>query len=125
MSRPNDNEDDDRPRRPRRRDEEEEEEDDRPRRRKRGGGGVPCPKCGSTSQRGGPWPWYLGTVGAILCKAVICNDCDHEFDAKKPQADLATRKRNLAIGINGCGLLGILGVIGLLVAWIAFTMGNR
>jgi hypothetical protein len=58
----------------------------------------------------------------VLCKAVVCDDCDHEFDAKKPAADLATRKRNLAIGINGCGLLGILGVIGLLALWVSVVM---
>jgi hypothetical protein len=72
--------------------------------------------------RSGPWPWYLGTVGAILCRAVICNDCGHEYDANKPHADLATRKRNLALGINGCGLVGIIGVIGLLVLWIWIVM---
>ncbi|MBN9519521.1 hypothetical protein J0H58_13530 [bacterium] len=98
-----------------------EDEDDRPRRR-RSAGGVPCPECGWRSQRPGPWPWYLGTVGAVMCKAVVCNDCDHDFDAKKPHANLATRKRNLAIGINGCGFLGIVLVIGLLALWIAFTM---
>jgi hypothetical protein len=58
----------------------------------------------------------------ILCKAVICNDCGHEYDANKPHADLATRKRNLALGINGCGLLGIVGVIGLLVLWVLILM---
>jgi hypothetical protein len=108
-----------------RNDDDEDDDDDRPRRRKRRRrepDGVPCPKCGSRSQSPGPWPWYLGTVGAVLCKAVVCDDCDHEFDAKKPEANLATRKRNLAIGINGCGLLGIVGVFGLLTAWIMFTM---
>ena len=86
------------------------------------GRGVACPRCGSRSMRTGPWPWYLGTVGAILCKAVICNDCGHKYDANKPHANLATRKRNLALGINGCGLVGIIGVIGLLVLWIWFVM---
>ena len=57
-----------------------------------------------------------------MCKAVICNDCDHHFDAKKPHADLASRKRNLAIIINGIGALGIILVIGCLGAWIAMTM---
>lgn len=104
---------------------EDDDDDDRPRRRRRRGGSmtsVPCPRCGSVSNREGPWPWYLGTVGAVMCKAVICNDCDHEYDAKKPQADLATRKRNLAIGINGCGFLGILAVFGLLALWIMVVM---
>ena len=101
----------------------EDEDDDRPRRR-RTGSGVPCPQCGSRSNRPGPWPWYLGTAGAVLCRAVICNDCDHEFDAKKPSADLPSRKRNLAIGINGCGLLGILGVFGLRALWIGVVMGR-
>ncbi len=101
--------------------EDDDDDDDRPRRRRRrgGGNGVPCPRCGSRSQSPGPWPWYLGTVGAVLCRAVECDDCGHEFDAKKPSADLAARKRNLAIGINGCGLLGILGVFGLLALWIS------
>lgn len=94
--------------------------DDRPRRR--GGSGVPCPECGSRSQRSGPWPWYLGTLGAMLCRAVICNDCGHEFDAKKPRANLASRKRNLAIIINGIGALGILLVIGCLGYWVMLTM---
>jgi hypothetical protein len=99
---------------------EDEDDEDRPRRRRRpGGAGVPCPKCGSRSQRPGPWPWYLGTAGAVLCRAVICDDCDHEFDAKKPSADLAARKRNLAIGINGCGFVGILAVIAALGLWIS------
>lgn len=87
------------------------------------GYGTPCPECGSRSQRNGPWPWYLGTIGAIICRAVICNKCGHEFDAKKPHANLATRKRNLTIGINLLGLLGILMVFGLLAVWIAVVMG--
>jgi rubredoxin len=104
-------------------------EDDRPRR-----GGkrrnventrVPCPKCGARSVRSGPWPWYLGTIGAIMCKAVICNECGHEYDEKKPQANLATRKRNLAIGINAVGFIGIVAVISLLIVWIAYTMNPR
>ena len=99
---------------------EDEDEDDRPRRRK--GTGVPCPECGSRSQRAGPWPWYLGTIGAMLCRAVICNECGHHFDAKKPHADLAARKRNLAILINGVGLLGIICVLGCLVGWIITVM---
>ena len=74
------------------------------------------------SIRSGPWPWYLGTVGAILCKAVICNECGHEYDLKKPGAHLPTRKRNLAIVINAVGLVGILTVLGLLVVWIMYTM---
>src|SRR5262249_36243943 len=41
---------------------------------------VPCPKCGGMSGRSGTWPWYLGTVGAIMCKAVICNECGHEYE---------------------------------------------
>ncbi|MCI0703537.1 MAG: hypothetical protein L0241_20850 [Planctomycetia bacterium] len=105
---------------------DDEDEDERPRKRRRGHESrVPCPNCGSRSVRNGPWPWYLGTVGALLCKAVICNDCGHEFDEKKPQADLATRKRNLAIGINLVGGIGILTVIGLLVLWIMYTMNPR
>ncbi|HVK18827.1 MAG TPA: hypothetical protein VM533_17990 [Fimbriiglobus sp.] len=101
----------------------DDDPDDRPRRRRRRGHrGVPCPECGSEYQRSGPWPWYLGTVGMMFCKAVVCDDCGHHFDAKKPRADLATRKRNLAIAINGVGLLGILLVFGCLGAWIVFTM---
>ncbi len=122
-----DDEEDDRPRRrPQRRDEDDDDEDDRPRRRRRrpDNTNVPCPECGAYSARPGPWPWYLGTVGAMMCRAVICNECGHEYDEKKPEADLATRKRNLAIGINVVGGLGILTVIGLLALWISYTMGR-
>lgn len=51
---------------------------------------------------------------------MICNQCGHHFDAKKPQADLARRKRNLAIIINGIGGLGILAVIGGVIAWAIY-----
>jgi len=47
------------------------------------------------------------------------------YDEKKPHANLATRKRNLAIGINLVGFLGIVSVIGLLVVWIIYTMNPR
>ena len=60
-----------------------------------------------------------------MCKAVICNECGHEYDEKKPQANLATRKRNLAIGINAVGFLGIVTVLALLIVWIAYTMNPR
>jgi hypothetical protein len=60
-----------------------------------------------------------------MCRAVICNECGHEYDEKKPRANLATRKRNLAIGINLVGFLGISAVIGLLVVWIMYTMNPR
>jgi len=86
--------------------------------------GTPCPKCGSPLQRAGAWPWYLGTLGAMMMKAVQCAQCGHEFDAKKPQANLATRKRNLAILINGLGLLGIVAIIGGLVAF-AMSLGLK
>jgi DNA-directed RNA polymerase subunit RPC12/RpoP len=85
---------------------------------------VPCPACGSRWVRSGPWPWYLGTVGALLCKAVVCEDCGHEFDLYKPRADLGKRKLRLALGINGVGLIGIVLVIGGLYLWIRLTM-NR
>src|SRR5215471_14143874 len=82
---------DDRPRRRSDRSERDDYDDDRPRRRRNEvNTKVPCPECGARSVRSGPWPWYLGTVGAIMCKAVICNECGHEFDLKKPQANLAT-----------------------------------
>src|SRR5262245_29557537 len=57
----------------------DDDEDYAPRRR-RANTDVPCPKCGARSVRSGPWPWYLGTVGAILCRAVICNECGHEYE---------------------------------------------
>jgi hypothetical protein len=106
---------------------DDREDDDRPRRQRppRENTRVPCPEYGAKSVRNGPWPWYLGTVGAMLCKAVICNNCGHEYDQKKPHADLATRKRNLAIGINLVGGLGIVAILGLLVVWIMFTMNPR
>jgi hypothetical protein len=87
--------------------------------------GRVCPKCGSSYLSSGPWPWYLGTVGAMLCRAMVCDDCGHEFDAKKPHANLATRKRNLAIVINGIGLLGIAAILGGLVLWIWWFMTHR
>lgn len=96
--------------------------DDGPRARAKRRAGVECPKCGSTYSRAGSWPWYLGTVGAFVCRPVICEDCDHEFDAKKPEANLRSRLRNLAIVINGIGLLGIAAVIGLLGLWIWVVM---
>jgi|GEM_PF-6123321 len=83
---------------------------------------VLCPNCGGQSVRPGPWPWYLGTVGALMCRAVICNECGHEYDEKKPEANLATRKRNLAIGINLVGLLGIIAIIGGLALWLSMVM---
>lgn len=82
--------------------------------------GPACPQCGSHDLRNGPWPWYLGTVGALLVRAVVCNECEHHFDARKPEADLARRKRNLAILINGVGALGILTVIGALTLFAIF-----
>jgi C4-type Zn-finger protein len=97
---------------------DDDDDDDRPRPNTK----VPCPKCGGRSVRLGPWPWYLGTIGAIMCKAVICNECGHEYDEKKPDANLATRKRNLAIGINVVGLLGIIGVFGGLALWLSIVM---
>jgi predicted RNA-binding Zn-ribbon protein involved in translation (DUF1610 family) len=93
--------------------------------RRRSGSGRECPECGSTYLRAGPWPWYLGTVGAMLCKAMVCDDCGHEFDAKKPYTNLAARKRNLALVINGIGLLGILAIVGTLVLWIWWFMTHR
>jgi hypothetical protein len=117
-----DDDDDDRPRRRSDRS-ERDDDDDRPRKRRNEvNTKVPCPQCGARSVRSGPWPWYLGTVGAIMCKAVICNECGHEFDLKKPQANLASRKRNLAIVINLIGGIGILAVIGLLVVWLMYSM---
>ena len=81
--------------------------------------GPPCPQCGARELLPGPWPWYLGTIGVILVRAVICNRCGHHFDAKKPQADLAKRKRNLAILLNGIGGAGILAIVGGMVALVA------
>ena len=77
-----------------------------------------CPECGSHSQRAGPWPWYLGTAGAMLVRAVICNQCGHEFDARKPAADLGRRKLYLALLLNGIGAVGILLIIAMLAALI-------
>ena len=86
--------------------------------------GPPCPKCGGRKHKPGPWPWYLGTVGAMIVRAVVCVECGHHYDAKKPNADLPTRKRNLAIILNGIGALGIAAVIGLLVLVVKSTFKN-
>lgn len=80
--------------------------------------GMACPKCNSTAISSGPWPWYLGTIGAIFVKAVYCRQCGHDFDARKPNADLGKRKLTLALVINGIGGLGILAVIGALALMI-------
>ena len=84
--------------------------------------GVACPRCGGHSNRPGPWPWYLGTIGAIFVSARLCNLCGHEFDARKPQADFAKRKFNLALLINGFGGLGIVTIVVLLGWFIYVTM---
>ena len=83
-----------------------------------GYGGPVCPKCQSTATRPGPWPWYLGTIGAMLVSAKVCTQCGHEFDARKPHADLRKRKLVLALVINGIGLVGIIAVIAM-VATVA------
>ena len=82
--------------------------------------GVVCPRCGGQSNRPGPWPWYLGTIGAILVSARLCDLCGHEFDARKPQADVAKRKFNLALLINGFGGLGIVTVV-VLLGWLIYV----
>ncbi len=82
--------------------------------------GVACPRCGSRSHRSGPWPWYLGTIGAIFVSARLCNACGHEFDARKPQADFTKRKFNLALLINGFGGLGIVTVM-VLLGWLFYV----
>ncbi len=82
---------------------------------------VACPNCRSHYHRPGPWPWYLGTIGALFVSARVCSACGHHFDARKPQADFAQRKLRLALLINGFGTLGIVTVIGLL-GWFAYVV---
>jgi hypothetical protein len=104
-----------------------DDDEDRPRRRKnreRGDSPIPCPACGSRDLRGGPWPWYLGTVGSFLCNVVTCRDCGHVFDTRKPQADWNKRALKLALILNGIGLLGIIAVIGGLILLIMATMSK-
>lgn len=104
---------------------DDEMDDDRPVRPRRRPGGRSrgdCPQCGSPNIQSGPWPWYLGTVGAFLCKAMVCEDCGHEFDLYKPHADLAKRKLNLAIAINGVGLVGIIAVLTGLFLFVRMSM---
>jgi hypothetical protein len=105
--------------------EREDENQDRARRRKRSDRGdspIPCPACGSRELRGGPWPWYLGTVGSFMCNVVTCRDCGHVFDTRKPQADWNKRALKLALILNGIGLLGIIAVVGGLILLIMATM---
>ncbi len=83
--------------------------------------GSGCPRCGGQSLRPGPWPWYLGTIGAMFVHAVVCNQCGHEFDARKPQADFGKRKMILALLINGFGALGIIAVFVLLAVFTYVT----
>jgi hypothetical protein len=103
----------------------DDDDDDRPRRRRRrseGDSPIPCPKCGSRWLRGGPWPWYLGTIGTFLCNVKTCEECGHVFDAKKPEADWGSRSIKLALILNGIGGLGIVAVIGGLILLIMATM---
>ena len=78
-------------------------------------GGPACPSCGGHHIDPGPWPWYLGTVGAMIVRAVVCRQCGHHFDLRKPQADLKKRKVRLCLLLNGIGLLGMVLLIGALV----------
>lgn len=82
--------------------------------------GSGCPRCGSPDARSGPWPWYLGTIGAMIVRSVVCVQCGHNYDWNKPQADLAQRKFRLMIFINGVGCLGILAIIGSLVLFAMY-----
>src|SRR5262245_51248641 len=97
---------------------EEGAERRRRKRSDRGDSPIPCPACGSRDLKGGPWPWYLGTVGSFLCNVVTCRDCGHVFDTRKPQADWNKRALKLALILNGIGLLGIIAVIGGLILLI-------
>ena len=83
--------------------------------------GVPCPRCGSRAVRPGPWPWYLGTIGAMFVSAKLCTQCGHHFDARKPEADFRQRKLRLALLINGFGGLGILIVVFLVGLVVYYT----
>jgi len=56
----------------------------------------------------------------MFVSARVCNQCGHEFDARKPQADLRKRKLRLALVINGIGAVGILAVIAF-VGWVAYV----
>ena len=76
-----------------------------------------CPRCGSHSIRDGPWSWYVGTLGDNILWPSICNQCGHEFDARKPQADLARRKLRLFLIINAIGGLGIV-IFLVLLGWV-------
>lgn len=82
-----------------------------------------CPRCGSGNIYPGPWPWYLGTIGAIFVSAKRCGQCHHDFDARKPHADLRKRKIRLAIAINSFGAIGIICVI-LMVVFVAIMSRN-
>ena len=79
--------------------------------------GPPCPECGGSQLRHGAWPWYLGTIGALVMRPLECERCGHAFDGRKPHADLTKRKLRLALLINGLGALGIVLIIGSLIAF--------
>jgi hypothetical protein len=103
---------------------EDEGAERRRKRSDRGDSAIPCPACGSRDLRGGPWPWYLGTVGSFLCNVVTCRECGHVFDTRKPKADWSKRALKLALILNGIGLLGIVAVVGGLILLIMATMSK-
>lgn len=81
----------------------------------------PCPRCRGQLMRASSSPFYLGVIGLMLVKPVVCTQCGHEFDARKPKANLNSRKRNLMLLLNGIGCLGIVAVITLLMLLIIST----
>jgi hypothetical protein len=81
-----------------------------------------CPRCGSSALRPKAASLLVGIVGMLLMKPVECGSCGHAWDTKKPDEDLATRTRRLALGLNlfggGCILLVLLFVGVWIAMWI-------
>jgi hypothetical protein len=55
----------------------------------------------------------------------VCNQCGHEFDARKPPVDFNKRKLRLALLINGVRALGILTVVFLVGLVVFLSLSSK